>query len=82
MIQTGRINAEFMVFDDSTKDKVFNFVTCTRSATFSEYDTPTLTIRTPNGDQTAEFGDIIMKVGTGLFYIIPRAERTNVFFNV
>ena len=75
----GEITAEFMLFNNDTKDKVFNFITCTRSATFSEDQSPTLDVRTPMGYQTAMFGDVIMKVGEGLFYVIPRSEVSKLF---
>lgn len=60
---------EAMQFTPETKDQVFNWVTCTREATWDALGlTPTLTISTLEGDMVASFGDYVIKGVQGEFY--------------
>jgi hypothetical protein len=73
------IPANYMIFDDTSKNRVFNFVTCNASAEFSESGKPTLTIQTPTGTVTAVFGDAIVQVGSGIFYVVPSQDVSRLF---
>ena len=73
------IPANYMIFDDASKNQVFNFVTCNASAEFSENGEPTLTIQTPTGTVTAVFGDAVIQVGSGIFYVVPSQDVRRLF---
>ena len=59
---------EAMQFTDDTKNQVFNWISCTRSADFDAYRNPILLIGTLEGDMTARLGDFIIKGVSGEFY--------------
>ena len=60
---------ESMEFTNETKDQVYNFVTCNKSASFSGGTLhPTLKIQTLEGVMTANIGDWIIKGVQGEFY--------------
>jgi len=66
----GTAVVEAQQFTDETKNQVFHFVRCNCFATFVD-NTPALTIETPDGDRTAQFGDWVVKSGQGAFYPVP-----------
>lgn len=59
---------EAMHFTDDTKDQVFNFVTCSKSADFDSDGNPALKIWTLEGAMTASLGDWVIKGVSGEFY--------------
>jgi hypothetical protein len=60
---------EAIQFTDKTKDQVFyQFVTCSKSASFDAEGNPTLDIWTLEGRVTASLGDWIIKGVKGEFY--------------
>ena len=60
---------EAMKFTNETKDQVYGFVTCNKSASFSDGTLrPTLQIQTLEGVMTANIGDWIIKGVNGEFY--------------
>jgi hypothetical protein len=60
---------EAMKFTNETKNQVYNFVTCNKSADFSDGTLhPTLKIQTPEGVMTVNIGDWIIKGVAGEFY--------------
>ena len=62
---------EAMEFTNETKDQVYNFVTCNKSASFCGGTShPTLKIQTLEGVMTANVGDWIIKGVQGEFYPI------------
>lgn len=62
------VEIEAMQFTDETKDQVFNWITCTRSASHDENGDPVLIILTLEGAMTARLGDWIIKGVQGEFY--------------
>lgn len=60
------IEAEQLTFDN--KDRVFNFVTCTRVADWDADGNPVLKIQTLEGEMTATLGDWVIKGVKGEFY--------------
>ncbi len=58
---------EAMQFTDEDKNRVFNWITCTRYSDFEE-NKPVLKIQTLEGDMTARLGDWIIKGVNGEFY--------------
>lgn len=61
------VEVEVMRFTDTNKDRVFNWVTCNKSAEFIN-DKPVLRIQTLEGIMTAHLGDYIIKGVKGEFY--------------
>lgn len=62
------LEIEAMEFTNETKDQVYNFVTCNKSASFDGGTLhPTLKIQTLAGVMTAEVGDWIIKDEQGEF---------------
>jgi len=59
---------EAIEFTTETKDQVYNFVTCNKSASFAGTSQPTLKIQTLEGIMTATEGDWIIKGVRGEFY--------------
>lgn len=59
---------EAMKFTDITKDQVFNWITCNKSADFLDDGEPVLKIKTLEGVMTARVGDYIIKGVQGEFY--------------
>ena len=56
-------------FTDETKDQVYNFVTCNKSASFdSDTNNPVFLIQTLEGIMTANLGDWIIKDVAGEYY--------------
>jgi len=55
-------------FTETTKDRVFNWVTCNRSADHDEKGQPVLKIQTLEGEMTAQLGDWVVKGVKGEFY--------------
>ena len=63
------VEIEAMEFTNETKDQVYNFVTCNKSASFDGGTLhPTLKIQTLEGVMTANVGDWIIKDVHGEFY--------------
>jgi len=62
------ITIEAMQFTLETKDQVYNFVTCNKSASFAGTSQPTLMIQTLEGVMTANVGDWIIKGVKDEFY--------------
>ena len=63
------VEIEAMEFTNETKDQVYNFVTCNKSASFDGGTShPTLKIQTLEGVMTARVGDWIIKGVNGEFY--------------
>lgn len=62
------IEVEVMLFTDNTKDIVFNWIMCNKSADFNEYKQPILKIQTLEGIMTAQLGDYIIKGINGEYY--------------
>ena len=63
------VEIEAMEFTNETKDQVYNFVTCNKSASFEGGTShPTLKIQTLEGVMTAHVGDWIIKGVNGEFY--------------
>lgn len=61
---------EAVQFTNETKDQVYNFVTCNKSASFDGgTSNPTLKIQTLEGVMTASVGDWIIKGVNGEFCI-------------
>lgn len=58
---------EAMHFTDITKDQVFNWITCNKSAEYKNLE-PILKIQTLEGVMTANLGDYIIKGVNGEFY--------------
>lgn len=58
---------EVMRFTDATKDRVFNWVTCNKSAEFFD-GRPILKIQTLEGVMTVDIGDYVIKGVKGEFY--------------
>ena len=54
-------------FTNRSKDRVFNWITCTKEAIFVDLE-PAIKIRTLEGDMIARFGDYIIKGVNGEFY--------------
>lgn len=62
-------------FTDESKNQVFNNTTCHRYPDFDQDGNPTLRIRTPEGtEETAHFGDWVVKVGEGKFYVMSNEQ--------
>ncbi len=59
---------EAMQFTNESKDRVFNWVTCTVSPAFDESGVPILKIKTLEGIMTASLGDYVIKGVQGEFY--------------
>lgn len=59
---------EAMQFTEADKDRCFNFVTCTRNATYNPQGEPLLVIQTLEGDMVTTLGDWIIKGVKGEFY--------------
>ena len=59
---------EAMQFTNETKNQVYSFVTCNKSASFAGTSQPTLMIQTLEGVMTAHMGDWIIKGVKGEFY--------------
>lgn len=59
---------EAMQFTEDAKNRVFNWVTCTRVADFDSAGKPTLRIATLEGEMTATIGDWIIRGVKGEFY--------------
>ena len=60
---------EVMQFTEENKNKVFNFITCTRFADrHGLANKPAIIIQTLEGDMRAELGDWIIKGVKGEFY--------------
>ena len=59
---------EAMQFTDEMKDRVFNFVTCNKSAKHDDTGNPILNIQTLQGDMTAHIGDWVIRGVKGEFY--------------
>jgi hypothetical protein len=59
---------EAMRFTNETKDQLFNWISCTRSAGRNENGEPILLIWTLEGVHTARLGDWIIKGVAGEFY--------------
>lgn len=55
-------------FTIANKDRVFNFVTCTRVADWDAEGNPILMIHTLEGEMTAAVGDWVIKGVKGEFY--------------
>lgn len=55
-------------FTEKTKDRVFNFVTCNKSADFDTVGKSILKIQTLEGVMTASLGDYVIKGISGEFY--------------
>lgn len=62
------VEVEAMHFVNETKDIVFNWINCNKTADFDEYKQPILKIQTLEGIMTARFGDYIIKGVNGEFY--------------
>ncbi len=62
------IVVDAMQFTEESKNRVFNFVTCTRYASFNEFNEPTLVIQTLEGDMTVSLGDWVIRGVNGEFY--------------
>lgn len=63
------VEIEAMEFTNETKDQVYNFVTCNKSASFDGGTShPTLKIQTLEGVMTADVGDWVIKGVKGEFY--------------
>ena len=58
-----------MRFTNESKDRVYNWITCTRVAE-REAGVPVLDIATRSGIQRARFGDYVVKRGEGDFYVV------------
>jgi len=65
--QKKPIEVEVMQFTEETKDQVFNWVTCNKSAGFTD-GYPVLIIQTLEGPMTARLNDYIIKGVQGEFY--------------
>lgn len=61
------VEVEVMEFTDKDKDRVFNWVTCSRSAEWID-NKPVLFIHTLEGKMRADLGDYIIKGVNGEFY--------------
>ena len=59
---------EAMQFTNESKERVFNFVTCTCTPEYSYGGAPQLIIQTLEGDMTADVDDWIIKGIKGEFY--------------
>jgi hypothetical protein len=55
-------------FTDETKDRVFNWITCTCQPSRDSEGDPILIIQTLEGDMTANLGDWVIKGVKGEFY--------------
>ena len=59
---------EAIQFQEWNKNRVFNFVTCTRFPQHNDKGDPVLIIQTLEGDMTTNIGDWIIKGVNGEFY--------------
>ena len=59
---------EAIQFTNESKDRVFNFVTCTTFPDFDDVGNPVLKIQTLEGTMVASIGDWIIKGIGGEFY--------------
>ncbi len=62
------VEVEAMQFTDETKNRCFNFVTCTRVPDWDDKGDCVLKIQTLEGVVTARYGDWIIKGVKGEFY--------------
>ena len=62
------VEIEAMKFTNETRDQVYNFVTCNKSASFAGTSQPVLKIQTLEGVMTAKIGDWVIKGVNGEFY--------------
>lgn len=62
------VTIEAEQFTDESKDRVHNWVTCTKSAGANDDGKPVLKIQTLEGVMTASLGDWIIKGVNGEFY--------------
>lgn len=62
----GETVVEAFQFTEESKNQVFNFVRCNCYADFIDGE-PALRIETPNGEETARFGDWVVKKGSEFY---------------
>jgi hypothetical protein len=59
---------EAMEFTEESKDRVFNWISCTREADHNEKGEPIIKIQTLEGDMVTQLGDYVIRGVKGEFY--------------
>lgn len=62
------VEVEAIQFTDKSKNEVFGWVTCQKTASFDMENKPVLVIKTLEGQMTAMMGDWVIKGIKGEFY--------------